>query len=54
MRVNNLKALAGKIEHIINMTPAEKEKISADMREIVVQDHSLKNFIGNFINELYE
>jgi len=45
MRVNNPKALAGKIEHIINMTPAEKEKISADMREIVVNKYNRENLV---------
>jgi len=50
---NNPEALAEKIEHIINMTPAEKGKTSADMREIVVQDHSLKNFIGKIISFLH-
>ncbi len=46
------EALAGKIKLIMDLNPDEKEKISADMREIVVKNHGLENFIKKIISVL--
>ncbi len=42
----NLKALAEKIKFIMDLGQGKKEAISVDMREIVVKNHGLENFIG--------
>ncbi|MDO8493092.1 MAG: glycosyltransferase [bacterium] len=44
--------LADKIQEMTKLTPQERQKIGQDLREIVVKDHSLKNFVGEIVKSL--
>lgn len=46
---NDLEELAKKIKFIMNLDKVERKKISEDLREIVVKDHSLKGLIDRII-----
>lgn len=45
----DFKKLAEKIEFIVNLDMKERKKISVDLRDIVIKDHSLPNFISKIL-----
>lgn len=45
----NYTVLAEKIKMIINLSPAKREEISDALREIVVKNHSLNNFVKKIL-----
>lgn len=46
------KKLAEKIEEMMKMSPEDRQRIGSDLREIVVKNHSLTNFVDKIIKNL--
>ena len=44
--------LSDKIKMIINLDKNEKQKMAGDLRDIVINNHSLENFVKKIVNDL--